>query len=66
MKEIREQIGFKLSPRGWAYQLEGFRVVTKAQFDLVENLVNECRAKGFLPVDFVAEEEARKFSGVDT
>lgn len=66
LKEIRSQIGFKLSARGWAYQLEGFKLITKAQFDLVENLVNECRARGPLPIDFVMEEEARRFSGVET
>lgn len=32
----------------------------------MENLINkECRQKGYLPIDFVAEEESRKFSGVE-
>jgi len=65
LKEISGQVGFKISSRGWCYQLEGFQLITKARFDLVENIVNECRAKGYLPIDFTAEEEARKFSGVE-
>lgn len=66
LREISEQVGFKISARGWCYQLEGFGLVTKARFDLVENVINECRAKGYLPIDFTAEEEARQFSGVET
>lgn len=65
LRQIGEKIGFKISPRGWAYQLEGFRLINKDQFDRVENLVNECREKGYLPLDFVAEEESRKFSVVE-
>jgi predicted RNA-binding Zn-ribbon protein involved in translation (DUF1610 family) len=63
--QISQQIGFAISSRGWCYQLESFGLVTKAQFDLVENLVNDCRKRGYLTIDFTAEEEARKFSGVE-
>lgn len=63
--DIYTQIGFELSARGWCYQLEGFRLVNKNQFDRVEKLINECRREGHLPVDFTAEEEARKFRGVE-
>ena len=31
----------------------------------MENVINTCRKKGFLPIDFVAEEEGRQFSGVE-
>lgn len=64
--EVSQQIGFAVSSRGWGYQLEGFGLITKDQIDLVENLVNECRKRGLLAIDFTAEEEARKFSGVET
>lgn len=47
------------------YQLEGFHLITKAQFNKVESAINRCREKGYLPIDFVAEEDARKFSGVE-
>ena len=63
--DLCNKIGMKLSSRGWCYQLEGFRLIDKSQFDLVENIINECRELGFLPIDFVAEEEARGFSGVE-
>lgn len=65
LKELREIIGFDISARGWGYQLEGFKIITKDQIDLVESLVNECRDRGYLPIDFVAEEEARRFSEVE-
>jgi len=62
---IDKQIGFKLSARGWCYQLEGFGLITKAQFNRIENILNKCRAKGYLAIDFTAEEEARQFSGIE-
>jgi len=66
LQKISKQIGFPISARGWCYQLEGFKLITKAQFDLVENLINDgCRKNGLLPIDFVADEEARQFSGVE-
>jgi len=66
LQELSSQIGFKISPRGWAYQLESERVINKDQFDRVENYINKCRKEGLLPVDFVAEEESRQFSGVES
>lgn len=64
--KIQNQIDFKVSARGWCYQLEQFGLITKAEFDKVEGLINkECRQKGYLPIDFVAEEESRKFSGIE-
>jgi hypothetical protein len=62
VKNINKQIGFKVSSRGWCYQLEQFGLINKSQFDKVERAINLCRKEGFLPVDFVAEEEGRKFS----
>ena len=63
--EINNQIGFKVSARGWCYQLEQFGLITKANFDKIENIINECRRRGILPIDFTAEEEGRKFSGIE-
>jgi hypothetical protein len=65
LTSISESIGFKISSRGWAYILEGRHLITKSQFDRVESAVNELRTLGFIPVDFVAEESARGFSGVE-
>lgn len=63
--ELSEEIGFKVSSRGWAYLLETRRFINKDQFDRVTTLINKCRQKGYLPIDFVAEEEARSFKGVE-
>jgi hypothetical protein len=65
LKTISDEIGFKLSSRGWCYQLEGFGLITKADFDKLEKIINDCRKEGYLPVDFVFEEDARLFSGVE-
>lgn len=65
IQEIQSRIGFKVSSRGWCYQLETERYINKDQFDRAEKLINDCRKKGILPLDFTAEEEGRKFSGVE-
>ena len=62
---LGDSIGFKISARGWCYQMEGFGLITKADFDRVENLINTCRREGYLPIDFTAEEEGRHFSGIE-
>jgi len=65
LKEISGRVGFRLSSRGWCYQLEVDGLITKAEFGKVENLINRCRKEGILPIDFTAEEEGRQFSGVE-
>lgn len=55
----------KISARGWGYQLETDLLITKGQLDRVEKLVGVCIKKGFLPIDFVLQEDARKFSGIE-
>ncbi len=65
LESIGDQIGFKLSARGWCYQLEGFGLITKAEFNKAENIINACRKQGYLPIDFTAEEEGRQFAGVE-
>lgn len=63
--EMSYRIGFKVSSRGWCYLMEQAGYINKSQFDKVDENINECRKKGYLPVDFVAEEDARAFSGVE-
>jgi len=65
LQELSYQVGMKISARGWCYIMEGYNLITKAQFDVVENLINGCRRNGILPIGFVAQEEARRFSGVE-
>jgi hypothetical protein len=62
--EISDQIGFKVSSRGWGYLLEQHGIIDKSQFDKVENLINRCRKNGWLPVDFVKSDKGRDFDGV--
>ncbi len=65
VKGISDDIGFKVSSRGWGYILEQRGLINKSQFDKVEGVINRCRREGLLPVDFVAEEAARAFSNVE-
>lgn len=64
INEISGRIGFKVSSRGWGYILEQHGIITKDQFDKVEDVINRCRKRGLLPVDFVAEEKARQFEEI--
>lgn len=63
--KIQDKVDFKISSRGWCYQLESERVINKDQFGKIESWINRCRKEGILPVDFVAEEAARQFSGIE-
>lgn len=65
MKSLSRKIGFKVSSRGWCYIMEQSGYINKDQFDKIANAINDCRKEGLLPVDFVAEESARAFSGVE-
>jgi len=63
--KLSETIGFRISSRGWCYQLEQERYINKNQFNKVEESINKCIKLGLLPIDFVADEDARKFDGIE-
>jgi hypothetical protein len=65
LQSMSRQIGFKVSSRGWCYLMEQARYINKSQFDKVDDAINRCRKEGLVPVDFVAEEDARAFVGVE-
>lgn len=65
VEALSEKAGFKISARGWCYQMEQEGYINKSQFGKVEEAINRCRREGFLPVDFVAEEDSRAFEGVE-
>jgi hypothetical protein len=65
LQDISNEIGFKVSSRGWCYLLETRRLINKDEFDKVNELINKCRRKGLLPIDFVMEESAREFHNVE-
>lgn len=61
---IDKNTGFKVSSRGWCYQLENMGVLRKGDFDKVQDMINWMRKKGYLQVDFTAEDTARYWSEV--
>lgn len=63
--QVADTIPFRVSSRGWCYLLEQAGVMDKSQFDKVEEWINRARRRGLLPIDFVAEEAARSFHGVE-
>ena len=63
--ELAHGIGFRVSSRGWAYILETRRLINKNDFNHITAIINRCRKLGLLPIDFVAEESARAFQGVE-
>jgi hypothetical protein len=65
LRVISGKINFRVSVRGWCYLLEGKGLITKAEFKKAEKIINECRNDGYLPIDFIAEDAAREFDGVE-
>lgn len=65
LRDMQRGINFKVSSRGWCYLMEQGGYINKSQFDKIDNAINRCRKEGLLPVDFVAEEDARAFAGVE-
>ncbi len=63
--KLQSKAKFKMSPRGWCYLMETERIIDKDEFDKVEDLMTRARKEGYLPVDFMAGDAARQFSGVD-
>ena len=55
----------KISSRGWCYLLEVYHIITKDQFDICQKIINECRKKGYIPIDFVALDKSRLFDHVE-
>lgn len=56
----------KYSSRGWCYMLEGVGKIDKGEFLACQKAINDCRKIGFLPIDFVAEDQdtTRHFRGI--
>lgn len=65
LMRMQERIDFRVSSRGWCYLMEQAGYINKSQFNKVDLAINRCRKEGLLPVDFVAEEDARAFSNVE-
>jgi hypothetical protein len=65
LKQLQRKYGLKASARGNAYLLEQEGQITKDDFDWAEGLVLECIKDSYLPVDFVKQDPARTFFGVE-
>ncbi|MFO8020651.1 MAG: hypothetical protein R6U96_18655 [Promethearchaeia archaeon] len=65
LMELDSQMSDKVSSRGWCYLLEGMGLISKDQFDYAQKIINRCRKRGYLPVDFVELDEARDYINVE-
>ena len=56
----------KYSSRGWCYLFEGLGLIEKGEFSKAQKAMNDCRKIGFLPINFVAQDqdETRRFAGI--
>ena len=64
--ESQKTSQIKYSSRGWCYLLEGLGKIDKGEFTACQKAINDCRKLGFLPIDFVAEDQdaTRHFKGI--
>jgi len=62
--EEQDAIDFKMGSRDWCYHLEGKNIITKADFDVAENLINDLRKSGKLPLNFTIDDNSRSAVGV--
>jgi hypothetical protein len=44
--EVRSRLDFDPGSRGWAYILEGDRLIDKDEIDAAQDLINVCRKSG--------------------
>ncbi len=64
MIEIRARLDFSIGSRGWCYILEEHGL-DKGDFNAAQTLISDCRKTGELPLDIVAEDDAREFINVE-
>jgi hypothetical protein len=57
--EVRSRLDFDVGSRGWAYVLEGDRLIDKDEIDAAQDLINACRKSGDLPLDICSEDDKR-------
>ena len=63
--EINSRLDISVSSRGWCYLLEDYGL-SKSDFDKAQDLINDLRKSGLLPLDICADDAARVFYGVET
>lgn len=65
MIEIRSRLDFSIGSRGWCYILEEYGL-DKGDFDAAQALISDCRKSGELPLDIVADDDARTFINLES
>ncbi len=66
LQEVASRQDFRISGgRGWAYILEGERVIDKDDIDAAEKLINDCRKNGSLSVDICGEDSKRAVENLE-
>lgn len=63
--QIRSRLDFTVSSRGWCYILESEAGLSKGDFDAAQELINDCRKSGLLPLDICAVDRARTFENIE-
>ncbi len=66
IQKVRSRLDFEVSSRGWCYILESEIGLSKGDFDDAQDLINDCRKSGLLPLDICAADEARTFDHVES
>jgi hypothetical protein len=56
--QIASRLDFKMGGRGWCYFLESEGLL-KGDFGKAQNLINDCRKSGKLPIDICADDDKR-------
>ena len=62
--EIKSTLDIDVSSRGWCYLLEPHGL-SKADFDKAQDMINDLRKSGMLPLNICIEDSARVFYGVE-
>jgi hypothetical protein len=57
--KIKSSLDFAVSSRGWCYILEERIGLGKGDFDQAQDLINDCRKFGLLPINICATDSAR-------
>lgn len=65
IKSTAKTIDFRPSARGWAYLLENARLIDKSGLDTAQNLINDARKSGDLPLDICSEDAKREWRNVE-
>jgi hypothetical protein len=62
--ERNSRLDFQVSARGWGYIAEGDGLIGKGEIDDAEDLVNDLRKAGRLPLGICAEDQRRAVEGI--